>query len=58
MLLEIIDDLPVESNDHKLLATFHSGTPSIIDTMRLMSLFRIIAQTSNRIPPDMFGSRS
>ena len=57
MLIEIIVDLPVESNNHKLLATFHSNTPSIIDTMRLMSLFGVIAQTSNRIPLNMFGSR-
>ena len=57
MLIEIIGDLPVESNNHNFLATLHSGTPSIISTMRIMSLFWIIAGTSNRIPPNMFCSR-
>ena len=34
-----IGDLPEVSNNHKLLAKFHSGTLRIVDTMRLMSLF-------------------
>ena len=50
MLQEIIGDHPVESNNHKFLAIFPSGTSSIIDTMRLMPLFLIIAGTSIRIP--------
>ena len=33
------------NKDLKLLAKFHSGTLRIMDTMRLMSLFGIIAQT-------------
>ena len=57
MLIEIIGDLPIESNNHKFLATFHSGTPSIIDTMKLMLPFRIIARMSNKIPLNIFGSR-
>ena len=36
---KIIDDLPVVSNNDKLLAEFHSGILTIIETMRLMSLF-------------------
>ena len=36
---EIIDDLPVFSHNHKLLANFHSGTLRIMDTMGLKSLF-------------------
>ena len=39
MLKEIVGDLPVVSNNHRLLAKFHSGTLRIMDTMRLMSLF-------------------
>ena len=46
MLSEITDDLPVVSNNHKLLAKFHSCTLTIMDTMRLyMALLWIIAQT-------------
>ena len=44
MLIEIIGDLPIESSNHKFLARFHSGTPSIIDTMRLMSLFELLLE--------------
>ena len=39
MLIKINSDFAVETNNHKFLANFHSSTPSIIDTMRLMSLF-------------------
>ena len=39
VLEEIIGDLPEVSNNHKLLAKFHSGTLKIMDTMKLMSLF-------------------
>ena len=52
---EIIGDLPVESISHKFLAKFHSGTSSIIDTMRLISLFWISARTSIRIPLNNFA---
>ena len=38
-LKEIIGDLPIVSNNDKLLAKLNSGTLRIIDTMRLMSLF-------------------
>ena len=41
-----IGALRVVSFNDKLLAKFHSGTLSIIDTMRLMSLFSIIDRTS------------
>ena len=41
----MIGDLRVVSNDHKLFAKLHSGTLKITDTMRLMSLFLIIART-------------
>ena len=39
MLIEIIGDIPVESNNHKFLARFYSDRRGIIDTMRLISLF-------------------
>ena len=43
-------DLPVVSNSHKLLAEFHSGTLRIMDTMRLISLFSIIARAPIEVP--------
>ena len=39
MLYEIICDLPVVSNNHKLFAKFHSNTLRITDTMRPMRFF-------------------
>ena len=45
ILQEIMGDPPVVTMDHKLPAQFHSGTLKIMDTMRLMSLFWIIAKT-------------
>ena len=46
MLQEIIGDLPVVTDNNKFLAKFHSGTLRTTDTMRLMSLFKIIVRTS------------
>ena len=37
--IKIIGDPPVVSNKHKLLAAFHSGTLSSMDTVRLMFFF-------------------
>ena len=41
MLQKLIGDVLVVSNNDKLLAKFHSGTFSIMDTMKLMSLIRV-----------------
>ena len=44
MLCKTIGDHPVVSNNHKLLAKFHSGTLRIMDTMKLMSLFELFLE--------------
>ena len=52
MLIGIDGNLPVITSflQHFILVP-------IIDTMRLMSFFGIIAQTCDKIPLNMFGSR-
>ena len=42
----IIGHLSIVPDNHKILAKFHSSTLRIMDPMRLMSLFLIIASTS------------
>ena len=48
MLRVIFDNLPEEGSNRRLLAKSHSGTLRIMDTMRLMWLFLIIARTPIR----------
>ena len=57
MLIEIIGDRQVDSNITSFMQKFSLWYTSIINTIRLMSLFLIIARTFNRIPLTMFGSR-
>ena len=42
-----IGDLPVVSNNHKLIAKLHSGILCIIDTMRLMSRSGLLLEYRN-----------
>ena len=44
---EVIGHLPVESNNNKLLAKVLSDTLMITDTMRLMSLLRVISSNTD-----------
>ena len=57
MLIEIIGELPVDSNITSFLQNFILVHQEYINTIRLMSHFLIIARTFNRIPLTMFGSR-
>ena len=50
MLEEIIGDFPLGSNNNKLLAKFCSGKLRMMDTIRLIWLFLVIARTSIGIP--------